>query len=214
MDMAVECESCRSRFRLNASLLKQSKAVRFRCRKCGGFIMVRNPHAPRIIPVSSVPPKIAAPPAATAISPAVRPKIEPPTPKKTPVPPPTMHAPSNAVPAPPALPIPPVPRLEDLVVLSPGKDVVPVKASTPRRPSPARNHPRRRVVDPPSGRGRPLLRNHGGRAGTAGQLAPFMGICASGECRRETCLRRSGIEVHRPSRSQSPAICSWSAARW
>lgn len=139
MDMAVECESCRSRFRLNESLLKQSKAVRFRCRKCGGFIMVRNPHAPRIIPVSSVPPKIAATPAATAISPAVGPKIERPAPKKTPVPPLTTHAPSKAVPAPPVLPIPPVPRVEDLVLLSPGKDVVPPKASTRRRPFPARS---------------------------------------------------------------------------
>ena len=70
MDMAVECESCHSRFRLNTSLLKQSKAVRFRCRKCGGFIMVRNPHAPWIPPDSTV----------------AGPKIEPPPPHETPDP--------------------------------------------------------------------------------------------------------------------------------
>lgn len=114
MDMAVECEFCHSRFRLNASLLKQSKAVRFRCPKCGGFIMVRNPHAPRITPDSTVPPEIAVPPVAADI-------------------------PSNAVPAPPAPPNPPVPLPGDLVVFSPGKDVVLRKPSTRRRPYPARN---------------------------------------------------------------------------
>ena len=71
MDMAVECESCHSRFRLNTSLLKQSKAVRFRCRKCGGFIMVRNPNPPAIPPDSTVPPNI---------------DVEPPPPHKSPAP--------------------------------------------------------------------------------------------------------------------------------
>jgi hypothetical protein len=46
MAMVVECESCRSLFRLSVSLLKESKEVRFRCRKCGGSIIVRNPYAP------------------------------------------------------------------------------------------------------------------------------------------------------------------------
>jgi len=62
MAMVVVCESCRSRFRLSESLLKESKAVRFRCRKCGGSIMVRNPDAPPDIPVPAVPAETAAPP--------------------------------------------------------------------------------------------------------------------------------------------------------
>jgi len=121
MAMVVECESCRSSFRLNESLLKESKAVRFRCRKCGGSIMVRNPHAPPVIPVSAVSAKIAAPPMAADISSVVRPEIGQPTPHEMPVPSTT------------------IPRLEDLVLFSPGKDVVPLKASTRRKPSPGRN---------------------------------------------------------------------------
>jgi predicted Zn finger-like uncharacterized protein len=140
MAMVVECESCRSRFRLSDSLLKKSKAVRFRCRKCGGSILVRNPHAPPVVPVSAVSAEIAARPvAATDISAVVRPEIEPPAPRETPVPPPPADDPSNAVPAPPALPVPKVPRLEDLVLLSPGKDVIPREASTRRKPSPGRD---------------------------------------------------------------------------
>lgn len=143
MDMVVECESCRSRFRLNESLLKQSKAVRFRCRKCGGSIMVRNPHAPRNIPVSAVPPKMATAPVAADVSPAAEPKIEHPTPHKTTVPPPTTNALLNAVPAPTVPPIPPVPRVEDMVLFShgkeDGKEDVRLKASTRCKPSPSRN---------------------------------------------------------------------------
>lgn len=120
MPMVVECESCGSSFRLKVSLLKESKAVRFRCRKCGGSIMVRNPYAPPEIPVSAVSAEIAAPPPAADISSVVRPEIVPPTPREIPVPSTT------------------VPRLEDLVLLPPGKEVVPLKASTPRTPSPGR----------------------------------------------------------------------------
>jgi len=57
--MTVTCESCGSRFRLNEALLANAKAVRFRCRRCGGFIMVRNPEAPRLFPVSAVAPEAA-----------------------------------------------------------------------------------------------------------------------------------------------------------
>jgi Protein of unknown function (DUF3426) len=152
MAMVVEYESCRSRFLLNEALLKESNAVRFRCRKCGGSIMMRNPHAPPVIPVSAVSAKIAASPVAADISSkvrnphappvipvsavsvkkaashvaadisfVVRPEIEQPTPHEVPVSSPT------------------VPRREDLVIFSPGKDVVPLKASTRRKPSPGRN---------------------------------------------------------------------------
>lgn len=139
MAMVVECESCGSSFRLNESLLKDSKAVRFRCRKCGGSIMVRNPHAPRNIPVSAVPPKMATAPVAAGISPAAVPEVEPPDPHKMPVPHPTTYAPSNDVPAPTVPTVRPVLQVEDMVLLSPGKVVVPLKAFTRRKPSPGRN---------------------------------------------------------------------------
>jgi len=75
MAMIVVCESCRSRFRLNESLLKESDAIRFRCRKCGGPIMVRNPCALPDIPVAAVSANIV-PPMAADISSAVQPGIE------------------------------------------------------------------------------------------------------------------------------------------
>ena len=53
MAMVVECESCRSSFRLNESLLKGSKAIRFRCPSCDGYIVVRNPEMHKIAPVPS-----------------------------------------------------------------------------------------------------------------------------------------------------------------
>ena len=139
MAMVVECESCRSRFRLNESLLKESKAVRFRCRKCGGFIMVPNPHAPPVLPVSPVPPKMAATPVAADIPPAVRPEIEQPTPNETPVPSPPTYDFAKDVPAPSVPPIPTVSRMEDLFIFSPGKDAGRPRASAPRKPSPGKN---------------------------------------------------------------------------
>jgi predicted Zn finger-like uncharacterized protein len=120
MAMVVECESCRSRFRLNESLLEESKAVRFRCRKCGGSIMVRNPHAPPVIPDSAVSPENADPPTASDIPSVVRPEIVQPPPRAIPV--------SSTT----------VPRMEDLVLLPPGKDVVRLKAPTPLKRSPGR----------------------------------------------------------------------------
>ena len=47
MAVVIDCESCRSRFRVDETLLKDAEAVRFRCRKCGGYILVRNPNSPR-----------------------------------------------------------------------------------------------------------------------------------------------------------------------
>ncbi len=115
MVMVVECESCRSRFRLDESLLKESKAVRFRCRKCGGSILVRNPQAPPVIPVPALSGEIAAPPMEPENSSKVRPGVGQPTPHKLPV--------SSRT----------SPRMEDLVLFSPGKDAVPLKASTRRK---------------------------------------------------------------------------------
>jgi len=135
MAMVVECESCQARFRLNEALLEKSKAARFRCRKCGGSIMVRNPHAPPVIPVPPVPPENAATPVAADIPPAVQPEIEELIPCETPVPPPPTYNIPNAVPAPPVPPIPTITRLENLVIFSPGKDPGSPRASTRRKPS-------------------------------------------------------------------------------
>jgi predicted Zn finger-like uncharacterized protein len=51
MTMVITCESCLARFRLDKGLLKGSKAVRVRCRKCGGPIVVMNPDVPEILPM-------------------------------------------------------------------------------------------------------------------------------------------------------------------
>jgi hypothetical protein len=56
MVMVVECESCRSRFRVKKSLLVGTHAIRFRCRACGGFIVVRNPDMPKITEIPAAPP--------------------------------------------------------------------------------------------------------------------------------------------------------------
>lgn len=121
MAMIVECESCRSRFRLSESLLKESKAVRFRCRKCGGSIMVRNPHAPPVIPVPAVPAEIAVPPVADDISSVFRTEDRQPPPDEMPVPSPVVL------------------RLENLVIFPPREDAGPLKASTGRKPPLVRN---------------------------------------------------------------------------
>jgi len=121
MAMIVECESCRSRFRLSESLLKESKAVRFRCRKCGGSIMVRNPHPPPVIPVPAVPAEIAAPPVADDISSVFPPEDRQPPPDEMPV------------------PFPVDTRPEDIVIFPPREYAGPRKASTGRKPSLVRN---------------------------------------------------------------------------
>ena len=53
MVMVVECESCHSRFRVKKSLLDSAFAIRFRCRTCDGFIVVRNPEMRKITPTPS-----------------------------------------------------------------------------------------------------------------------------------------------------------------
>jgi len=46
MTMVIECEACQSRFRLDERLFKGSRAIRVRCRKCGGPIVALNPDIP------------------------------------------------------------------------------------------------------------------------------------------------------------------------
>jgi len=78
MDMVVTCESCGSRFRMRMALMKEAKAARLRCRRCGGYIVVRVPEesqappaaeaaAPAQEPVSSSPEETAAPEPLVAI---------------------------------------------------------------------------------------------------------------------------------------------------
>ncbi len=43
--MVVSCDSCGSRFRFDRSLFGGTAGARLRCRRCGGFIDVRNPEA-------------------------------------------------------------------------------------------------------------------------------------------------------------------------
>lgn len=51
--LRVDCEACKSRFRLDSSLFQGAKAIQVRCRKCGGHIIVRNPEAPPADPPSA-----------------------------------------------------------------------------------------------------------------------------------------------------------------
>jgi len=41
--MLIECNSCRARYRIKASMLKGFKGAEVRCRKCGGMIVVLTP---------------------------------------------------------------------------------------------------------------------------------------------------------------------------
>jgi len=49
--MVIECQSCQSRFRLAKALFKESRAIRVRCRKCGGYIVVENPDVQESAPM-------------------------------------------------------------------------------------------------------------------------------------------------------------------
>ena len=44
--MIIECDACRARFRLDRKLLQGYMGVRFRCRRCGGPIIVKTPEPP------------------------------------------------------------------------------------------------------------------------------------------------------------------------
>jgi predicted Zn finger-like uncharacterized protein len=44
--MIIECDACKARFRLDRSLLQGYMGGRFRCRKCGGPIIVTTPEPP------------------------------------------------------------------------------------------------------------------------------------------------------------------------
>ena len=59
--LVIVCEECGARFRLDKALLKDSKAVRIRCRKCGSYIVVARPEAPAAAPPAAPSPVAEAP---------------------------------------------------------------------------------------------------------------------------------------------------------
>ena len=84
MAMVVTCKSCRARFRLDESLLQDAKGARIRCRKCGGYIIVRNPEAPRER-TSPAPAEIKT--VGADLSDGIRPEPAPPPPREKDAPP-------------------------------------------------------------------------------------------------------------------------------
>jgi hypothetical protein len=92
MVIVIECEACHSRFRLAKALFKESKAIRVRCRKCGGYIVVENPNLFDAVLESSGPaPRVAPEPEpAPAPEPERAPAPEP-EPVKKPEPPPALE---------------------------------------------------------------------------------------------------------------------------
>ena len=73
MVIVVECASCHSRFRVKKSLLDGAFAIRFRCRSCDGYIVVRNPEMRKIAPIPSPAPP---PPPVSSEDPAAHPGPE------------------------------------------------------------------------------------------------------------------------------------------
>lgn len=131
MVLIVECESCRSRFRVKKSLLGGTFAIRFRCRTCDGFIVVRNPDMRKI---GEVPSPVPSPsPVSPEVSGAPATDPEPDRPAIGIAPTGTSVRIEGAVPLKPAKPDPPVPevlRVDDLVPFSPGDAVSPGRKIT------------------------------------------------------------------------------------
>jgi predicted Zn finger-like uncharacterized protein len=127
MVMVVECDSCHSRFRVKKSLLEGAFAIRFRCRTCDGFIVVRNPGMHKIGPVPSptLPPAIVSPEVPAA--PARDPEPEMPANAGKPSPPAALREPDvpavGKKPAPQAPAGPQGTRLEDLIPFLPEGEV-------------------------------------------------------------------------------------------
>lgn len=106
--IVVECESCHSRFRVKRTLLVGAFAIRFRCRACGGFIVVRNPEMRKITAVPS-PTPLHSSDSQIPAAPAALPEPEMPA--------------VASMPAPPASDGLRAIRLEDLVPCSPEEEV-------------------------------------------------------------------------------------------
>jgi hypothetical protein len=112
--IVIECQSCQSRFRLAKSLFKESRAIRVRCRRCGGYIVVENPD---LAPPAPGP---APPPAPVPLRPVPRvaapepppPEPERPEPERRPEVPPPPPSPPPPSPEPPPPPPPEGPKME------------------------------------------------------------------------------------------------------
>ena len=76
--MNIQCESCQARYNLDERLFRDSRAVRVKCRKCGGSIVVARPEAPEAPPVvtPTAEPVPGAPPAAELSAPPMPPSGE------------------------------------------------------------------------------------------------------------------------------------------
>jgi len=76
--MNIQCESCQARYNLDERLFRDSRAVRVKCRKCGGYIVVARAEAPEAPPVVTPPaePVPGAPPAAELSAPPMPPSGE------------------------------------------------------------------------------------------------------------------------------------------
>jgi len=85
--IVIVCESCTARYRMDTALLQDSKAARFRCRKCGEYIEVRLPEE------SPAPPVAVAEPLPDAPPPEEPKAVEPPAPgpEEEPGPPPAVE---------------------------------------------------------------------------------------------------------------------------
>jgi predicted Zn finger-like uncharacterized protein len=107
MTMVIECDACHSRFRLDKGLFRGSKAIRVRCRKCGGSIAVRNPDLPPPAAAPDAPPPIAARPPPPPELPTGELPFPAPSPQE--LPPPDLSLPELSLPDPPPEPPPPEP---------------------------------------------------------------------------------------------------------
>ena len=79
--MNIQCENCQARYNLDERLFRDSRAVRAKCRRCGGFIVVARPEAPEAPPVATpavVAPTPVAAQEAVATPPAVPVPVAPP----------------------------------------------------------------------------------------------------------------------------------------
>jgi len=134
MVMVIQCESCSSRFRLKKTLLQGAFAIRFRCRTCGGIIVVRNPEMPGSDLLPSPP---ASSPSASPVVPASTDTydeldgsaigIVPPEAAAPPEPVSTVPTPAPGTSGESA---PSATRLEDLVPYSPGDGISPDRDAT------------------------------------------------------------------------------------
>ena len=125
--MDITCGDCGTSFRLDVALLQGAKGGRFRCRRCGGRIVVRlHEESPASSPIP--PPQETGPP----------PAVEGTAPAQEWVSPWPVEA---SAPVPPEVPGTVYPRVEDLFAAPPGVDAGPDRIPLPPEEHPAEEHP-------------------------------------------------------------------------